>query len=43
MMSGVRKLKKLKLEVIKLRSPLKGGDPATPSGTATLLRLSPPC
>ncbi len=28
------------------RSPLKGGDPATPSGTATLLRLHPshqPC
>ena len=23
-------------------SPYKGGDPATPSGTATLLRLSPP-
>eukprot|EP00831_Metopus_contortus_P061984 TRINITY_DN5392_c0_g1_i2.p2 TRINITY_DN5392_c0_g1~~TRINITY_DN5392_c0_g1_i2.p2 ORF type:complete len:137 (+),score=10.04 TRINITY_DN5392_c0_g1_i2:58-468(+) len=23
-------------------SPLKGGDPAAPSGTATLLRLSPP-
>ena len=28
------------------RSPFKGGDPATPSGTATLLRLHPshqPC
>jgi hypothetical protein len=28
------------------RSPYKGGDPATPSGTATLLRLHPshqPC
>jgi len=23
------------------QSPLKGGDPAAPSGTATLLRLSP--
>ena len=23
-------------------TPYKGGDPATPSGTATLLRLSPP-
>ena len=23
------------------RSPFKGGDPATPSGTATLLRLHP--
>ena len=23
--------------------PLKGGDPAAPSGTAALLRLHPPC
>ena len=26
-----------------LFAPYKGGDPAAPSGTATLLRLSPPC
>ena len=26
----------------RLKSPLKGGDPAAPSGTATLLRLHPP-
>ncbi len=28
-------------DIIVRISPLKGGDPAAPSGTATLLRLSP--
>ncbi len=29
-------------ETLMVVTPFKGGDPATPSGTATLLRLSPP-
>ncbi len=31
-----------KEKILSFITPYKGGDPAAPSGTATLLRLSPP-